>query len=58
MLKYIVIMQLFISGVFAHGVSGDHLHFLNSFHVLDFILLVGGVIASYFIIEKIFKGDG
>lgn len=57
MLRYILLVQLFLSGAFAHGIGGDHIHFLNSFHAIDFILLIIGSVGLYFLYRKLDKGS-
>lgn len=56
-MKYILILTLSLSMLFAHGTNEVHPHFLNSLHSSDFILFVLGLLATYFAYEKLFKGN-
>ena len=56
-MKYISVLALSISGLFAHGTNDTHPHFLSSLHSFDFILFVAGLIGTYFIYDKVFKGN-
>ncbi len=56
-MRYLSIMCLLVSGLFAHGENSEHLHFFSSLHVEGFILFLGGIIATYLIYEKILKRD-
>lgn len=56
-MKYILISQIFLGGLFAHGHSQEHLHFFTSLHVEYFVLFLAGLVSAFFIYEKIFKGN-
>ncbi|MCW8894342.1 MAG: hypothetical protein OQK48_04815 [Sulfurimonas sp.] len=56
-MKYIMISQIFLSGLFAHGFAHEHLHFFDSLHVEYFVLFIAGLVSAFFIYEKVFKGN-
>ena len=56
-MKYILIFQIFLSGLFAHGFAQEHLHFFSSLHVEHFVLFIAGFVSVFFIYEKVFKGN-
>lgn len=47
MLKYILLIQLFISGLFAHSGDGNHLHIFNSWHLGNYVLVLVSVVAGF-----------
>ena len=55
-MRYILIFQLLLGSLFAHGHNGEHLHFFSSLHVEYFVLFVAGLVGTYFVYEKLFKG--
>lgn len=55
MMKYVLIFQIFLSGLFAHGHTGEHLHIFSSLHVEYFALFVVGLVGAFFIYEKLLK---
>ncbi len=55
-MRYVLIFQIFLSGLFAHGGAEEHLHFFSSLHVEYFVLFVAGLLSTYFVYEKLFKG--
>ncbi len=57
MLRYILLVQLFLTGVFGHGMAADHIHIFNNFHMVDFILLIIGFIGVYILFGKLSKRD-
>jgi hypothetical protein len=56
-MKYILISQIFLSGLFAHGFAEEHLHFFTSLHVEYFVLFLAGLVGAFFIYSKLFKGN-
>ncbi|MEA3522207.1 MAG: hypothetical protein U9R50_04465 [Campylobacterota bacterium] len=56
-MKYVLIMGLFFNELFAHGGSGEHIHFFGSLHVEGFILFLAGFITTYFIYIHATRGD-
>ncbi len=56
-MKYLLIISLLFSGLFAHTGDTQHLHFFSSLHLEGLILFLGGLIATYFIYEKVLKRD-
>ena len=56
-MRYLLTIGLLFSGLFAHAGDMQHLHFFSSLHVESFILILGGLIATYFIYEKVLKRD-
>ena len=56
-MRYVLIFQMFLSGLFAHGLGEEHLHFFSSLHVEYFVLFVAGLVSAFFIYEKVFKGN-
>ncbi len=56
-MKYLLIIGLLFSGLFAHGGSGEHIHFFGSLHLESFIIFLAGIITTYFIYEKVSKRD-
>ena len=48
-MKYILTLMLFVTSLFSHVRFESHLHFLNSFHLTDFLLLLINMIAVIFI---------
>ncbi len=56
-MKYLVVMGLLFSGLFAHGGASEHLHVFSTMHIESFILLLAGLIITYFIYEKVSKRD-
>lgn len=56
-MKYILIFQIFLSGLFAHGFAEKHLHFFTSLHVEYFVLFIAGLVSAFLIYEKVFKGN-
>jgi hypothetical protein len=38
MLKVVVLLSIFFNFVFAHGMSGEHIHIFDSIHLSDYIL--------------------
>ena len=56
-MKYLIIMGLLLNTLFAHGGTTEHLHFFSTMHVESFILVLAGLIATYFVYEKVFKRD-
>ena len=43
-MRYILLVQLFLSALFAHGGSESHVHFFSSWHIEDFTLLLVSII--------------
>ena len=56
-MKYLIIISLMFSTLLAHGGSSEHIHVFSTLHLESFILLLAGLIGSYFIYEKVFKRD-
>ncbi len=54
-MKYLLIIGLLASGLFAHGGSSEHLHIFSTMHIESFILVLAGLIATYFVYEKVSK---
>jgi len=56
-MKYLLTFGLLFSSLFAHAGETQHLHFFSSLHIESFALILGGLIATYFIYEKVLKRD-
>lgn len=56
-MKFILISQLFLSGLFAHSGVEEHLHFFSSLHVEYFVLFVAGLVSAFFVYSKLFKSN-
>ena len=56
-MKYLVVMGLLFSGLFAHGGTSQHIHVFSTLHLESFILFLAGIISTFFIYEKVFKRD-
>ncbi len=56
-MKYILISQLFLLNMFAHGVTEHHSHIFGTFHIVDFLLLLVGVVTGFYIFKYFFKGN-
>ena len=56
-MKFILMFQMFLTGLFAHGFAGEHLHFFSSLHVEYFALFIAGLVSAFFIYTKLFKGS-
>ena len=56
-MKYLVMIGLLFSGLFAHGGSSEHMHVFSSLHVESFILFLVGILTTYFVYEKLLKRD-
>ena len=54
-MKYLLIIGLLASGLFAHGGGSEHLHLFSTMHIESFILVLAGLIATYFVYEKVSK---
>jgi hypothetical protein len=55
-MRYILTFTFLFTGLLAHGKFENHLHFLNSLHMGDFLLLLISLIASVSI-YKYFKKE-
>ncbi len=56
-MKYLLIIGLLFSGLFAHGGSSEHMHIFGTMHLESFILALAGLIVTFFIYEKVSKRD-
>lgn len=54
-MKYMVIFQMGLGVLFAHGKDGEHVHFFSSLHVEYFVLFLATLVGGYFIYGKFFK---
>ena len=55
-MKYLVIIGLLFSGLFAHGTTEVHQHFFSTLHVEDFTLVLIAFIAG-FMLFKYFRSE-
>jgi len=55
-MKYILTLMLLVTSLFAHERFESHLHFLNSFHLIDIFLIFINMIAAISI-YKYFKKE-
>lgn len=56
-MKYIVIFQLTLAALLAHGKEHEHLHFFSSLHTDYFIAFIASLICGYFIYDRLYKGS-
>ncbi|MDY0123213.1 hypothetical protein [Sulfurimonas sp.] len=56
-MKYIVIFQLVITTLFAHGKEHEHLHFFSSLHAEYFVMFIASLICGYLIYSLFYKGS-
>lgn len=54
-MKYILISQMFLSALLAHGHSEQHLHFFSSLHVEYFAMFIFGLISALIVYKKLLK---
>jgi len=47
MFKYILIIQIFLNGLFAHSDNKSHLHFFSTLHVDSFVLFLVAIILGF-----------
>lgn len=55
MFKYILIVQIFLGGLFAHGGSESHAHFFSSLHVDGLIVFFAVVILGFVLFKQFTK---
>ncbi len=56
-MRYLLVVGLFFSGLLAHSGSSEHLHVFSTMHLESFIFILAGLIATYFVYEKVSKRD-
>jgi hypothetical protein len=50
-MKYILVFQLFLSGLFAHGEVEGHIHFFSTLHVESFVLFLVVLVVGFSIFK-------
>lgn len=56
-MKYMVIFQLVIATLLAHGKEHEHLHFFSSLHVEYFLFFIVGLLGAYLVYNRFFKDN-
>lgn len=56
-MKYMVIFQLSLATLFAHGKEHEHLHFFSSLHVEYFLFFIVGLLGVYLVYNRFFKDN-
>ena len=54
-MKILLVMQLLLSSVFAHGFGESHMHFFRSLHVESFFIVVAVLILGFSLFKHFTK---
>jgi hypothetical protein len=50
-MRYLLVLQLFLSGLFAHGGADSHIHFFSTLHVESFVLFLVVLVVGFSIFK-------
>ncbi|WP_310441616.1 hypothetical protein [Sulfurimonas sp.] len=56
-MKYVLIFQMLLGTLLAHGKEHEHLHLFSSLHMEYFVFFVVGLFGAYLVYDKFFKGN-
>ena len=56
-MKYIVVSQITLAVLFAHGKEAEHMHFFSSLHLEYFAVFAASLAAAFFIYSRFLKGN-
>lgn len=56
-MKLLLVFQIFLSALLAHGHEHQHLHFFSSLHTEYFLIFLAGFVGVLFIYFKLIKGQ-
>lgn len=56
-MKYVLIFQMLLGTLLAHGKEHEHLHLFSSLHMEYFVFFVVWLFGAYLVYDKFFKGN-
>jgi len=57
-MKYLLVFEMTLSALLAHGKEHEHLHLFSSLHLEYFVFFILSLVCAFFVYNRFFKDNG